>query len=121
MFIGDVVAEIVGPAISRARLHAPTRHEDREAARMVVSAERLGIEWPLRIARPPKLATPNDQRIVEHPKPLEIFDESRRWLIRVFALLRDSADKATVLIPALMIKLDEAHALLSESSGEKAI
>src|SRR5579862_3090232 len=112
--VGDVVAVIVGPAVASARLDAAAGHENREAARMVVAPERVRVERALRVARPPKLATPNDERVLEHSKPLEVLDQGRRRLVGFLALLFDSADQVAVLIPALVIELNEPHALFSQ-------
>ena len=51
---------------------------------------------------------PNDQRVVEHPALLEILDERRTRLIRVMAVLCNVLYQVAMLIPGLVIELDEA-------------
>ena len=63
----DVVAEIVRGAVSQARLDAGAGQPNGETASMVIPAKaRLPIV-PLHEHRPPELAAPDDQRIIQKP------------------------------------------------------
>ena len=52
------------------------------------------------------------------PGPIE--ERIGRRLVRLFALAADAGGQVAVMVPALMIKLDETHATHIGSSGEPA-
>src|SRR5688500_9963179 len=119
--LDDVVAEVIGGAVDEPRLDAAASHPDGEAARMVVTAVVGRGELALRVARTPELPAPDDERVVEQTAPLEIAHERGAGLIRLAALAPDVPWQVVVLIPALMIKLDELHAALRQPAREETV
>src|SRR2546426_2602197 len=79
--IGDVVAVIIGTAISDSRLNAATGQPNTEATGMMIASVIIFGEFALRIAGAPEFAAPNHQGIIEHATLLEIFDERGAGLI----------------------------------------
>ena len=61
----DVVAEVVGRAVSDAGLDASAAQPDREAAWMVVAAVILSGQCALAVDGPAEFAAPDDQGVVE--------------------------------------------------------
>src|SRR5690349_14941246 len=84
--LNDVVAIVVGLAIGDSALDAPTGHEDRKAARMMISAVVGHREIALRVHGPAKFASPYDKGIVEHPTLLQVLDQGGCGLVGVIAL-----------------------------------
>src|SRR6185312_8670618 len=77
----DVVAVLVGLADNSTALHAATGDPHAEIARMVIAAV-IGVgELALAEHRPPELATPDDERVVEQTALLQIGDEGGGGLI----------------------------------------
>src|SRR5262245_53380954 len=86
------------------------------AARRAAFAER----------RAAKLAAPDDQRLVEHAAMLEVADEGGDGAVHRPALGAQAvgdrlARAGAVEIPAPVVKLYEAHALLDEATSQQAI
>ncbi len=117
----DVVAEVVGLAVDRARLCAAARHPNREAARMMVAAVFGCSEAALAINGASELPAPYDQRVIEHAPLFEILHETCGRLIGFLAALGHTCDQSAVVIPIAMIKLDEAHAALGKATCEQAV
>ena len=68
----DVVAEVVGLAVNDSGPNAAARHPFCVTPRMMIaSVVRLG-KSALAVDRSPKLATPDDERVVEHAALLQI-------------------------------------------------
>src|SRR5947207_2985927 len=88
---------------------------------MMVPAVVILRQLALAVARPAELAAPDHERIVEHPALLEVRDQRRASLVGLAALDLDRGRKVGVLIPALMIDLDETNAALCQSPCEEAI
>src|SRR5438477_12984493 len=61
----DVVAIIIGFAVSNAGLHSAARHPDREATRMVVAPVIVGREFALTVDRTAEFTSPYDQRVIQ--------------------------------------------------------
>src|SRR5437879_4489435 len=80
----DVVAQFVGCAVDSAAFYSSSSHPHWEAARMMVAPIIGGGELALRVVGAPKLAAPDDERIVEQPALFEIGDEGEAGLIDVF-------------------------------------
>ena len=89
---------------------------------MVVAAEVAArLVEPLAVVRSSELSPPDDERVVEHPPVGEILDKGRRRLVGLPSLAADPSRQAAVMIPVLMIELDEAHPPLRQPPGEEAI
>ena len=120
--VGDVVAVVVGAAVGEAGLDAAAGEPDREAARMMVAAVVGRGERALRVRRAAELAAPDDERVVEHAALLEVDDQRGGGLIG-FARTgwRMPSGRVAVVVPALVVELDEAHAALGQPAGEQAV
>src|SRR5947209_13136911 len=72
-------AELVGRAVDRAALHAAARQPVGEAPVVVISAVDLprvrSGRGELDRRRPPELAAPDDERLLEHPARLEVLQK----------------------------------------------
>ena len=119
--IDNVVAVVIGFTIGRSRVNSTTGHEDREASWMVISTEFRHRERTLGIACPSKFSAPNDQRILKHSKPLEILDQRRRWTVGISSLNLDAIAESAVLIPSLVVELNEPNSLLSQPPCQQAV
>src|SRR5215470_811233 len=75
----------------------------------------------LAVDRAPEFPAPDDQRVFEQTALLQILNERRGRLIRAPALERKIARQVAVLIPAAVIKLDEAHATFGQASREQTV
>ena len=118
----DVVAVFAGLAVGGARLDAAARHPRGEAPRMVVATEIATRRvMPLAVVRPPEFAPPDHERVVEHPAGGEVGDERRGRLVGLLALPLDAARQAAVMVPVLVVELDETHAPLGQPPGEHAV
>ncbi len=89
--LGRVVGEVVGLAEREAAFDAAAGHPDREDVGVMVSAERflsLMSPWQngVRPGAPSGSAAPDDQRVVEQPALLEVFDQRGARLVGVAEL-----------------------------------
>ncbi len=62
-----------------------------------------------------------DERVVEQAALLEIGDQRGGGLVGLAALVADGAGQAAVVVPALVVELDEADAALGQAAGEQAV
>ena len=119
--LGDVVAVVIGLAVADAGLDAAAGHPDGVVAAMMIAAVIVLLDLPLAVDRPPELAAPEHERVLEQAASLEVGDESRAGLVGVAALLADPLGQIAVLIPAPVVKLDEPHVPFREPPGQDAI
>jgi hypothetical protein len=111
--IDNVVAVVIGSAIGGSRIDSTAGHEDREASWMVIPTEFRHRERTLGVASPSKFSAPNDKRIFKHSKSLEILDQRRCWTVGISSLNLNTITKSAVLIPSLVVELNEPNSLLS--------
>ena len=83
---------------------------------MVIAAVIIFGELALGIAGATKFAAPNHERIFEHPALFEVLDQGGAGLVGFARLGPDACREIAVLVPALMIKLDEAHTALGQTT-----
>jgi hypothetical protein len=119
--LDDVVAEVVRFAEGKAPLDTAARHENRKAARVVIAAVVTLCENALRVDRASELATPDDQRVIQHSALTQILDQRGAWLVGLLALTGDFLRQISVLVPTPVKQLDEADTTLSESSRQDAV
>src|SRR5438874_13779478 len=70
---------------------------------------------------PPKFATPDNKRVIQHAAFFEIFDERSRCLIHVFCRAGHAAFDFAVMIPSAMIELNEPDTAFGESPRQQTI
>src|SRR5882762_9288738 len=71
--------------------------------------------------RSPKVAAPNNQRIVQETSLLEVFNQRGGSLVHVFGSASHAGFDFAVVVPGSVIKLDKAYASLRQTSREQAI
>src|SRR5262249_3845247 len=123
MDVGDVMpvvdgmeAEFVGCAVHDAALNAAAGQPGAEALRMMVAA--VG----LRARRAAKLRSPHDDRLVEHPAPLEVVEQSGNRQVDLRRELAVIRPDRRVSVPrsataAAVEDLDEPDAPLDQPPG----
>ena len=115
-------SEIVGRAVHAARLEAATGKPHRERVDVMVAAGALPF---LPHRRPPKLPSPDNDRVVEKPTPGQIENEPGTGPIDLPTHLRkmlfEILTRAAVVIPVGVPQLHVAHPPLDESAGEEAV
>ena len=87
---------------------------------MVVAAEVAG-ELSLAVVGSSELTAPDDKGVFEEPPALEIHHQGGGGPVGFLALAGQAFWQTAVLIPARMVKLDEANAALREPSSHEAI
>ena len=110
------IAQLVGRAVDEAAANAAAGQPDGHRLVVVVAAVA-----PLRHRRAAELAGPDDQRVVEHAALLQVGDQRHAGPVDLLGLERDAFLHAAVMVPVLVVKLDEAHAALGQPAGEQAI
>ena len=119
--VNDVVAILIGPAVSMSALDATTRHPGGVAAGVMIASETLFVQLALAIVGSAEFAAPDHQRVIEQAALFQIRDESRRSFVRFEALLGKLAGEVAVLIPSLVVKLDKLDALFRHATSHQAI
>ena len=75
---------------------------------------------------PAELAAPDDERLVEKPALLEVLDQGGDRLVRFLAAIHQAVADVVrlvvaVLVPAPVVKLDEADAALDQPARQQAV
>ena len=81
---GNVVTQLTGFAINRTGLDSSTRHPHRETTWMMISAK-VRLNFALAIVGSAELASPYDERVVQHSSLFQILYEGRCRLVGLFA------------------------------------
>ena len=71
--------------------------------------------------RAAEFAGPDDERVLEHAALLEVGDEGHAGAVDFLGLELDAVLHAAVVVPVLVVELDEAHAALGQPAGEQAV
>src|SRR5437016_10499439 len=119
--VSDVVTVVIGAAIGQAGFDATARQPNGEATRMMVAAIIVFGELALRVAGASKFTAPNHQGIVEHAARFEVFDQRGAGLVCLASLGADAGGQVAMLVPALVIKLDEADAAFGQPPRQQTI
>ena len=106
------ISELVGRAVGDAGFDAATGHPDGETFDVVITATAL------RHGRASEFPAPDDKGLVEHSALFEVSQECGGGLIHSFCHTSDGIFDTSVVIPASMIELNEAHAAFRETSRE---
>ena len=115
----NVVGEVVGFAVDGSTFGTASGHPHGEAAGVVVAAV-IGLgEAALGVDGSAEFAAPNDEGVFEHAALLEVFDEGVAGLVDVFALGGHAAVDVGVVIPVVVVDLDEADATFDEAAGHE--
>ena len=117
----NIVPEFVRLAERKPFFDPAPGHPDGKTPGMVIASVIVRRKFALGVVGAPELAAPDDQRIVEHAALLEVQHEGRRGLVRILRQHADFPGKVRVLIPSLVVQLDEAHVALGQAAGQQAI
>jgi hypothetical protein len=117
IFNGEV-AEIIGLAMTDSSANTPSSKPHAEGLDVVIAPHA-----PLALIhrRAAKLATPDDERVVEHAAALEVREEGPGRTVGQSAANVHVLDEAAVVIPPAVVELDEAHTAFGEPSRQEAI
>ena len=116
-------AEFVGGAIDSARPGTAARHPDREAAGMMVAADPLlaGDVVAVGRRRPPELAAPDDERVLEHVAVFEVGEQRMQRLVAFGCQFAMPLVVHVVRVPAVVPDLHEPHATLDQAAGQQQL
>src|SRR5688572_16170186 len=110
----DVVAELIGLTIDKTALDSCSCKVDRETPWMMIAAIISFCQLALRVIGPSEFSAPDNKSIIHKSTLLQVADESRRRLIDTFRHYFNVFRKVPMLIPPLMIQLDETYIFLSK-------
>src|SRR5262249_8071343 len=79
------------------------------------------VERALRIRSAAELAAPDDKRVVQHSTLFQIENQRGGRLVGLSALSANTFRQAGVMVPTLLVKLNESHAAFGQSPGEQAV
>ena len=120
-FLDDVVGEVASFSVADAAFDPTAGEPDAEAARVVVAAILGWREFSLAVDRAAELAAPDNKSFIKEAALFEIFEEGGLWLISVLALQRQVTGDTAMVVPATMVKLDEAHVALGHATRHQAV
>ena len=110
------VSEGWRPLCSFFNLPEPQSHPHAETSRMMVATIIRWRQAALRVDRAAEFASPDDQRIVQHAAPLEIFEQRIAGLIDVLTLAGHPSVDVAMVVPVVVIDLNKTHAPFGHSS-----
>ena len=76
---------------------------------------------PLAIVGAAKLASPDHEGLIKHAPVSKVLHQGRRRLVGLLALPLEPALEPAVMVPALMIELDEPHTPLGQPPGQQTV
>ena len=88
---------------------------------MVVAPVGFLGQDPLAVGAATKLATPDDEGVVQHAAILQILHQRRLGLINILRLPLDALRQPGVLIPPTVETLHKTHIALGQPSGQETI
>src|SRR5690606_13495149 len=118
----DAKAQLVRLPMNVTGLRAAAGEPHREGVAMMIAPRRIArlAHW-----RPPKLAAPHHERVVQQSTPLEIQDQCSARLIDLLAnlgeVLIQRFTRTAMAVPARVIKLNEAYAPFDHAPREQAV
>jgi len=71
--------------------------------------------------RPPELAAPDDERVVEQAPLLQVAHKRGTGFVRIATVGLQIVHEVPVLVPGFVKKLHAAHATLDHAAGQQAI
>ena len=110
------VAQVVARAMDDSALDPAAGHP--HAHRLVVM---VAAAASLRHRCAAKFTRPDDERGIKHAAILQIRDQCHAGPVDLLGLELDAVLHAAVMVPVLVIKLDEPHAPFGKSPGQQAV
>ena len=117
VFVGDVVAVVIGTSVGDAGLYASACHPGRETAGVVVTTIVFTGEFALAVGGSAKFTAPDHEGLVEHVALFEVGDECGSGLVNVAALGFVLSGEIAMSIPASVEDLDIANTTFGEAAG----
>src|SRR5580698_1726975 len=99
------------------RLDASTCHPHRESIRMMIAP----IVSALYHRCAPEFPAPDHQSIIQHPSLFQVFNERSRSLIGFVAIDLNVLCEIAVLIPSLVINLNEPNPALHHAPRQQSV
>ena len=112
VFVGNIVTVVISLAVSDSRFDPSPRHPSGKTTGVVVSTVGVVRELPLAIGSASEFSAPDNERIIEHAVPFQVFDQRRASAVNVFTLGLVFPGKSAVCVPASMKYLDVSNAAL---------
>ena len=109
--------ELVALANRNARFNTTAGQPHCKGIRVMIASIIASLDH----GRATKLATPDDQSVIQQTSLLQILDERGTWLVRVTAILFQILDQITVLVPGLMKQLHVAHTIFHQSPCQQTV
>src|ERR1700676_2123724 len=113
--LDDVVAVVVGLAVSQPGLDAPAGEPHRKTSWMMIASVVFRRQLPLAVNSTPEFAAPHHERILQQPSLTEILNQRRRSLVRIPALAWQLFRQEVVLVPSPVEELDKSHPTLRKT------
>ena len=114
--VDDVVAEVVGLAVTEASFDSGSGEVDGETAGMVVTAV-----VALFVDGSTEFAAPDNEGVLKKSAAFQILDECGGTLIDFFGDLGVSAGEIGMVIPAAVIDLDKTDTTFGKATGQQAV
>jgi hypothetical protein len=86
---------------------------------VVIAAVVFAGEAALRVDGATELTAPDDEGVVEHAAVLEVRDEAVDWLVDIAALEGHAASEVAVMVPVVVVDLNEADTAFREAAGHE--
>ena len=116
ILVCQVVPILIRLTISNPGLDSSSGHPSRKGSGVMIAAIIFLGKLALTISGPTKLASPNDQSVLQHTPLLEILDESGASLVNVLALVAMFTRQSSVGVPAPVKDLNIPYPPLRQSS-----
>lgn len=117
--LDDVVREFIGLAVDHAAAGTASGHPHGEAAGMMIAPVVVAGKPALGVDGAAEFTAPDDEGVLEQTVAFEILDQAVGGLIDIATLGRHATADIGVVIPVVVVDLDEADAALDEATGEQ--
>ena len=111
----DVVPKLICLTVHRSFGNTTTGDPGGEAAGMVITTK-IRLDLALTVIGATEFAAPDYQSIIQQTPLLEVLDQSGGRLVSFFAQLGQGTRQTAVMIPVLMIQLNESHAAFGHAA-----
>src|SRR5690606_1584756 len=109
--LDDVIAEVIGFPIDNTWFDTSSCHPNRKAFGMVVSAVIVHSHMPLTVIGPAEFSSPNHQGFVKKASLFQVCNQGSGCLVYILGLSGHFIGEIAVLIPALVVELNESYSI----------
>src|SRR5690606_7371066 len=117
----NIITKIVSFSIYDAGFYTASGHPEAEAPRVMVAAVVILLQLALRIVRSSEFTTPYHQCLIEKTALFQVGYQGGRSLIDILCLSSHFIGEITMLIPTLVVKLDEPHTVFGKLPRQQAV